>query len=1025
MANKTELIVTDSLFNVFPLLCDKLDGKTGGIDGKNLIFCDEKVSLMTERMICDRFKGSFNTDVYSFGNFLRLRKKFDKLLSKEGSAMAVKRILSTADLKCFSASKVSLAPSLYELIIQLKSAKVTTDDILRASKECDGVLKNKLVDIAWVYSAYENFIKENGFEDQSSVLSYLPEIIENDCGIKDADVYLVGFTSWTSQARSIITALLKNAKSVTAILADGDNDMLYVGETALAFRSLCKQLKLDLSEQVVKSNYSKEGRILVDNIFNPTAFKDDQFKTDNVYWFNKRSSREELETVAETIKALVINGRCRYCDVSVALSEVAEYREDIRSVFGALDIPYFIDEKKKPDNHPLITLIVSYIDGFRKNMERSVIGAFYKNPLFNSDKAITDGFENYLIKYNVDYFKLKEPFSFETDLPETAIFEDLRVKVCKCFEKFDIRGLLRDLNVKEKLADASNVLKDLGEMEEASVNDQVYDAVIKLLDEMDMLLGETHLTLNEIKSIFLSGVSAMELSIIPQYNDAVFIGGYKEISLARPEYLFAIGLTDGVPSYKDDVSLLSDGDINRLTDINVLVEPKIKVVNQRTKESVGLALSTFKNKLFLSYPSAGKDGKKKNKSEIFYYAEKLFTLKKYEYKNSYLTKEQSLISFARECGEFSSGRRIDFSDATAFYASLKGDETVKRVLDAGRRQVKVKLDNERSLIKPITSPTTIEDYYKCPYRAFASHVLRLKDRETGLVDGLSVGNIVHEIFDLFVRSLDQIDSDEKFEEVFASVVEKVLSNQKYSRYLSDDESEYTLKTVLAEAKKHCANLRLQFENSLFKPTEIEKKFNIPLTPKVKLEGKVDRIDTYGDYYRVIDYKTGKVDGTDKELFSGTKLQLYLYAKAFEGKTLAGAYYMPINDDFVSPNDKHSCVTKGKTLNDIDAISAQDKQFKSTGKSKFMSAKMTAKGTVTSAVEGDVLSAYVSYAVKVSKKAAEQMADGVMVASPYSGSCKYCDYKGLCGRELSNERFIKSVDEAIICDSVKEADDEET
>ena len=120
MEKKARLIVTDSQFNVFTVLSKTLDGKTGGVDGKNLIFCDEKVSLMAERIICERHKGSFNTDVYSFGNFLRVKKLMPNILSREGSAMAVKRVLAQANLKCFSPSRTSLAPSLFDLIIQLK-----------------------------------------------------------------------------------------------------------------------------------------------------------------------------------------------------------------------------------------------------------------------------------------------------------------------------------------------------------------------------------------------------------------------------------------------------------------------------------------------------------------------------------------------------------------------------------------------------------------------------------------------------------------------------------------------------------------------------------------------------------------------------------------------------------------------------------------------------------------------------------------------------------------------------------------
>ena len=71
------LITTDSYFNLFPVLIKQLSKSGQDIDKRKFVFCEEKISLMVERMICSELKGSFNTDVYSFGNFLRKKKPED------------------------------------------------------------------------------------------------------------------------------------------------------------------------------------------------------------------------------------------------------------------------------------------------------------------------------------------------------------------------------------------------------------------------------------------------------------------------------------------------------------------------------------------------------------------------------------------------------------------------------------------------------------------------------------------------------------------------------------------------------------------------------------------------------------------------------------------------------------------------------------------------------------------------------------------------------------------------------------
>ena len=93
--------------------------------------------------------------------------------------MVVKKLLNNIDLKTFSKSKVNLAPSLYNLFILLKSAKVTKDDLFSALTNVDGVLKNKLEDIYNIFAEYENYLEVNGLDDQNSILNYLPNVIEN------------------------------------------------------------------------------------------------------------------------------------------------------------------------------------------------------------------------------------------------------------------------------------------------------------------------------------------------------------------------------------------------------------------------------------------------------------------------------------------------------------------------------------------------------------------------------------------------------------------------------------------------------------------------------------------------------------------------------------------------------------------------------------------------------------------------------------------------------------------------------
>ena len=81
---------------------------------------------------------------------------------------------------------------------------------------------------------------------------------------------------------------------------------------------------------------------------------------------------------------------------------------------------------------------------------------------------------------------------------------------------------------------------------------------------MQKFLGDEKLSYIEFKNIFKSGVMAMEISLLPRFSDAVFVGAYRESGLAVSPVTFAVGLTEGVPMLSEDVALLTDADINAL-----------------------------------------------------------------------------------------------------------------------------------------------------------------------------------------------------------------------------------------------------------------------------------------------------------------------------------------------------------------------------------------------------------------------------------------------------------------------------
>ena len=569
---------------------------------------------------------------------------------------------------------------------------------------------------------------------------------------------------------------------------------------------------------------------------------------------------------------------------------------------------------------------------------------------------------------------------------------------------------------------------ELNQAEEAAVNQQIYEAVLSLLTQIQTLLSGVELSWTEYKNVFVSGVSAMELSIIPQYNDAVFVGGFKEIALYPAKYLFVPGLTTSVPNVKDDVALLADSDIDLLADIKVMIEPKIKVVNHRVKEAVALGVSAFTEKLFVSYPLTSDLNAKNVKGEVYSFITQKFITNEYPEKFGYLTDKQSKLSFAKDCSDFYENLTNDLTEASSYYYIKNHDEKLFDLAMQSSKEQKIKLEeNERAVISSVISPTTIEDYHKCPYMSFLSHGLGLRREEDGKVDALSYGNVMHEIFALYVKKIEKVTDLISSEKLFDSISAFVLQKDEYKRLLKDEANASGIARALAECKKFCNKTYKAFCNSEFKTLDKDVEVGFGdgktypaislLNGKVKMVGKIDRVDTCGEYCRVIDYKTGSVDVEGNKLFAGLKLQLYLYAWAIKDKKIAGMYYLPVNDAFKSKDKKQTSLVVGKTLNDNSVILKQQKKVID-GEDVFLPISQKEDGQWTGASSEENINAMVKYAVKVSEKATEQMVNGVIVASPYEGACEYCPYLALCGREIENGRKVRTISETTIRQAVE-------
>ncbi len=1035
-----------------------------------IIFSEDKITLNIERETAKACGGGFfNIDVTTFKRYIASIVPFENVLSKESSVMLVRKIIlkHKNELTCFSSSisRPNLALTLYELISQLESANVTYSDLNNLIQASNGesALIKKVKDIALVYQKYVEYLSESGQKDSNNYFSLMPELVKNDEVIKNSVVILSGFSSITEQRADAISALMSTAKDVYAVVLDGENNDVYTGETYKKIKQIFK--KFD-AEQV--SAETPEVISLSKYLFNPVVFKKDfkGFKSQNVSVLEYSSPSSEVENTAKLIKNSVVNENCRYKDSVVAVGNVKTYGPIIKRVFSEYNIPCYIDAKTSLSEHPICSYIVNYLNFYRKGLTVKDFLKFTTSSLFCTNKTLTDKLYVYISSHAFSRSALKKEIVIENQ--DTKELEALRLKAFEVASYLDgaktaneivdaILKMLDKTSAFSNIETLGNRLIEIGEVKYADYNEKVKEKLLNVLEQIAFVLNGEKTAIIDFINIFTSGTTATNVGAIPLFNDAVYVGEMQDVKIKSAKNLYALGLNGDVPFVKSDTALLTDGDLYKLDDFKIIIEPKIKIVNKREKENVAIALMSFTNTLTASYSTATVSGEQAVRSDVINYLIKIFNLSVIQCANKndanglylganalscdYISTKPALKKIAKLSSSFKEGNAKTRLEVASFYDAVNNQnlehlkEEANSLLTKTFDKKNLESGMELCFNNGQVSATTLEKYFACPYANFSQNVLKLKEEVTENVKSSDLGSLLHTVTEEYVKKVESVSGKESSDKLVSEICQKAF-NENLVDYQDNPEHSHLFDRLLKEGKRVCFAIYNSIVNSSFKPVYFEKAFSdyekefkaIKLNAKsgtYKIQGKVDRIDVFDNKIRVIDYKTGTINASDEYFYTGNKLQLYLYMNAFLTGNFepAGAYYFPVHDSF-SENGKKNYVMLGKTVDSEEIINATDNNFSKNLDSEYVSLKMKKSGGLTStsqALKSEEMHGYLKYALKISEKGVDEINSGFIAPSPYGSSCDFCPYGGMCGasEESVEKRKVKKVNSKTIINAVSE------
>lgn len=594
---------------------------------------------------------------------------------------------------------------------------------------------------------------------------------------------------------------------------------------------------------------------------------------------------------------------------------------------------------------------------------------------------------------------------------------------------------------------------------------QIYKIVMDLLDKVASLLGEEKLSVREYGEILDAGFDAAKVGIIPPGNDRVTIGDIERTRLNHVKVLFFVGVNDGiVPKAGSTGSIISQFEREKMAEHHLELAPGAREKVFIQKFYLYLNMTKPSDALYLTFARVDANGKALRRSYLIGTMLHMFPALSVEVQEEktaeedILTPQNAMQFFLEGLNDkrAGNGEGFDKKDEALWNALLNwylssadfaGE--AKRLLDAAYR-IHTSEPIGRAVTRALygttleNSVTRLERFAACAFAHYLQYGLELSERRLQEFASVDMGNIYHDALEHFaerVRASEEYTWFNLPEDVRSRWIEEsmedAVAGAKNAGLFEDARNRYLLLRMKETLRKTVWALTVQVQKGKFVPEDFEVSFSraddlaaIQFTlsdeEKMRLKGRVDRIDTYETddkvYVKVIDYKSGNTKFSLLNLYHGLQLQLVVYLNAalelmekrHPGKTAetAGIFYYHIENPMVdgtgteSEEEIRQAVLTQLKLNGLvneeqEIYRAMDTEFAGSSSvipvAEKTDGSLKATSKTASGEDFKVMSEYVRQTIG---DAGRRIMDGDVAVRPYELSdrtgCDYCPYHMVCG-----------------------------
>lgn len=839
---------------------------------------------------------------------------------------------------------------------------------------------------------------------------------------------------------------------------------------------LLPEIRIPAKEQ---SRFGKSDALafLEKNLF---RFQKERYENsqEEIHIYKAKNPLAEVQMAASRIRRLVRKEGYRYGEIALITGNLTSYGNYVRQVFSSSEIPYFIDEKRSVLTNPYIEYLRGLMDVEKEHYSIDSVFRYLRCGMSDITSEETDQLENYCLALGIrGYKKWSEKWVRiyqGMDPEEMEYLDGIRRRVMEELEPFHqaIRKkqqpLIRDYvcavyeagmdrHVQEKLKEKEVWFEKLGRLDLVKEYTQIYGKVMSFLDKLVDVLGEERAVFSDFQTIMEAGFSEIRIGIIPPSVDQILVGDMERTRLKDIKVLLFLGVNEGlIPKSAASGGILSETDREFLHKEAFQLKPSAKENMYIQKFYLYLSLTKASERLYLSYSCSDSEGKVIGPAYLIHTLEKMYPMLQTEEEAEQLLDKieapESAMEYLIEGLRLNAVQEPDpcWKELYSWYA--KNPDYAQRLytlVDATHKtspQDTIGKAAARALYGTTleNSATRLERFAACAFAHFLQYGLQLRERKQYEFTGMDLGNIVHTVLEHFAKKVSayQYDwhtmSEEVREKLIAESMDEVIHDYGNTILHSSARNEYMIQRVYRILSRTVWALQEQIRRSDFVPNRFEVSFHMDDTlksvnvdlngeEKMRLKGRIDRLDTYEDedhiYIKVMDYKSGSTAFDLVSVYHGLQLQLILYMNVTmelmnQGKKEvqpAGVFYYNVKDPMEEWKENETeeelklRILKDLRVNGLvqdsnEVIGHLDLDLADgASESAVIPVKYNKNGTLSASSSAVSLENFRQLSEHVNHKISQIGRDilaGQVSVNPYekgaSTACDYCPYQGVCG-----------------------------